>query len=106
MRTPSPQRGEGWGEGVRVPQIILRVPSPLILSFSPLGRRDAASALRRIRRTLSPARGEDQASIQRLDLDDRRAVVAADPEHWPRAAVIDEDAADIGRARQLIFGDG
>jgi hypothetical protein len=42
MRTPSPQRGEGWGEGVRTLQIVLRVPNPLNLSFSPLGRRDAA----------------------------------------------------------------
>jgi hypothetical protein len=42
QRTPSPQRGEGWGEGVRTLQIVLRVPNPLILSFSPAGRRDAA----------------------------------------------------------------
>src|SRR5580692_6837056 len=57
-------------------------------------------------RAFGPRPGMTEASIQRLDLDDRGAVVAADPEHRPRAAIVDEDAADIGRARQLIFGDG
>ena len=42
QRAPSPQRGEGWGEGVRTLEQILGLPNPLILSFSPLGRRDAA----------------------------------------------------------------
>jgi hypothetical protein len=50
---PSPQRGEGWGEGVRASEQKLGLPNPLILSFSPIsaftrvfdalwGRRDAA----------------------------------------------------------------
>src|SRR5262245_31041580 len=43
--------------------------------------------------------------LQRLDLDDRGAVVVADPEHRSRAGLLDEDAADVGRARQQIFGD-
>src|SRR5579862_4524135 len=43
QRTPSPQRGEGWGEGVRTLQIVLRVPNPLILSFSPSARLRASS---------------------------------------------------------------
>ena len=69
---PSPQRGEGWGEGVRALQIVLRIPSPLILSFSPIsaftrvfdalwGRRDAACRPRHslpLMRTPSPQRGE------------------------------------------------
>jgi hypothetical protein len=42
QKTPSPQRGEGWGEGVRTLQFVLRVPNPLISSFSHLGGRDAA----------------------------------------------------------------
>ena len=42
QRTPSPQRGEGWGEGVRKFEKNLQRPNPLILSFSPLGRRNAA----------------------------------------------------------------
>ena len=57
-RTPSPQRGEGWGEGVRTSEQKLGRPNPLILSFSPIsaftrvfdalwGRRDAASRSRR-----------------------------------------------------------
>jgi len=56
--TPSPQRGEGWGEGVRTSEQELGLPNPLILSFSPIsaftrvfdalwGRRDAASRSRR-----------------------------------------------------------
>ena len=35
--------GRGWGEGARTLQKNLQLPNPLILSFSPLGRRDAAS---------------------------------------------------------------
>src|ERR1700685_4761091 len=54
---------------------------------------------------LWPPPRNDRVSIQRFYLDDRGALVAADPERRPRAAVIDVDAADIGRARQLIFGD-
>jgi hypothetical protein len=53
QRAPSPQRGEGWGEGVRTSEQILGLPNPLNLSFSPIsaftrvfdalwGRRDAA----------------------------------------------------------------
>ena len=41
--------------------------------------------------------------IQRLELDDRRAVVAADPERHRRRRIVDEHAADIGFARQQIF---
>src|SRR5438105_6016534 len=45
-------------------------------------------------------------SVERLDLDDRRTVVAADPEHRPRARLFDEYAADIGVGPgQEIFGD-
>src|SRR5262245_33000200 len=41
--------------------------------------------------------------IQRLELDDRGAVVAADPERDRRRGVVDNDAADVGRVRQKIF---
>ena len=41
--------------------------------------------------------------IEWLHLDDRRAVVVADPERRLRLAVIDEDAADVGVARQLVL---
>jgi hypothetical protein len=37
--------GRGRGEGVRKVRIKLRRPNPLNLSFSPLGRRDAACTL-------------------------------------------------------------
>src|SRR6202043_4211202 len=58
QRAPSPQRGEGWGEGVRTSEQQLGLPNPLNLSFSPIsaftrvfdalwGRRDAASRSRR-----------------------------------------------------------
>jgi hypothetical protein len=40
--TASPRRGEGWGEWVRKFEKILKHPNPLILSFSPPRRRDAA----------------------------------------------------------------
>src|ERR1700733_9187919 len=42
-------------------------------------------------------------SVQRLELDDRGAVVAADPEGHRRGAVVDEHAPYVGRARQQIF---
>src|SRR5271154_3330197 len=42
-------------------------------------------------------------SIQRLELDDRGAVVAADPEGHRRGAVVDEHAPNVGRGRQQIF---
>src|SRR5262249_34812378 len=45
----------------------------------------------------------DRTSIHRLDLDDRGAVVAADPERHRAGRVIHEHAADIGRFRQQIF---
>src|ERR1700728_2246991 len=48
----SPEGG-GWGEGVRTSEQKLGLPNPLILSFSPLGRRDAA---RRHERHLQPLR--------------------------------------------------
>jgi hypothetical protein len=38
--TLSPE-GRGWGEGARKLQKNLQLPNPLILSFSPLGRRNA-----------------------------------------------------------------
>src|SRR5580704_18706120 len=79
MRAPSPQRGEGWGEGA-----LTERPYPLTPALSPLGR--------------------GRKSIQRLDLDDRSAVVAADPQRAGVLGVVDEDAADIGRPRQRVFG--
>jgi hypothetical protein len=41
--------------------------------------------------------------FERLDLDDRGAVIIADPEHTRRRPVIDKDAPDIGRMGQLVF---
>jgi hypothetical protein len=41
-------------------------------------------------------------SVQRFDLDDGGAVVAADPEAHRRGAVVDENPADVGRARQQV----
>jgi hypothetical protein len=45
-RSPSPQRGEGGVRGFGSFRIKLHRPNPLNLSFSPLGRRDAARMLR------------------------------------------------------------
>src|ERR1700731_3960655 len=61
QRTPSPRRGEGWGEGVRTPEHILGVSTPSSCPFSPIsaftrvfdalwGRRDAACRPRHSRR--------------------------------------------------------
>src|SRR5580658_2403291 len=61
----------------------------------------AASFEARLWRALQD--GDFCALIQRLDLDDRRAVVAADPERPRISPVIHKHAADISRARQLIF---
>src|SRR3954468_16307320 len=44
------------------------------------------------------------ALIHWLELDDRGAVIAADPEGDRRRRVVDENAPDIGRARDKIFG--
>ena len=44
--SPSPQRGEGGVRGFGSFRIKLQRPNPLNLSFSPLGRRDAACTLR------------------------------------------------------------
>src|SRR5690242_10237777 len=44
----------------------------------------------------------DRALIQRLELDDRRAMVAADPERHGRGRVVDEHAPDIGFSRQQV----
>src|SRR5262245_50958791 len=46
-----------------------------------------------------------EPSVERLDLHDRRTVVAAGPEHRPRSGLLDEGAADVGRTRQLVLGD-
>src|SRR5262245_45348216 len=44
------------------------------------------------------------ASIEdRLDLDDRPAVIAADPKRTRTGAIVDEHPADVGRARQLVL---
>src|SRR5712691_3518058 len=42
--------------------------------------------------------------VQRLHLDDRRAVVAADPQRAGARRIVEIDAADVGRARQHVFG--
>src|SRR6185503_10530553 len=42
--------------------------------------------------------------LERLDLDDRGAVVAADPERAGTLRVVHVDTADVGRARQHVFG--
>src|SRR5215468_12032598 len=42
--------------------------------------------------------------FQRLNPHDRGAVVVADPEYRPRTSLLDEDAADVGGARQEILG--
>src|SRR5262245_29492474 len=45
-----------------------------------------------------------EPSVQnRLDLHNRGAVVAADPERGRTRAVIDEHAPDVGRTRQLVL---
>src|SRR5262249_52105128 len=41
--------------------------------------------------------------VERLELDDRRAVVAADPERHRRGRVVDEHAPDVGLARQQVI---
>src|SRR5713101_3222033 len=41
--------------------------------------------------------------LERLHLDDRRAVVAADPERAGVLRIVEIDAADVGRARQHVF---
>src|ERR1700728_3626412 len=58
-----------------------------------------------LRRSGTTDQANGSLSVQRLDLDDRGAVIAADPQHRPGAAIVDEDPPDIGRSRQLIFDD-
>src|SRR5439155_9373162 len=41
--------------------------------------------------------------VERFDFDDRRTVVAADPERTWTLRIVDVDAADVGRARQHVF---
>jgi hypothetical protein len=43
------------------------------------------------------------ALIERLELHNRRAVIAADPEADRRRRIVDEDPPDIGRSRQEII---
>src|SRR5579862_326912 len=47
--------------------------------------------------------GRSSALIQGLELDDRGVVVVAGPQRYRRGAVVDEDAADVGRMRKKIF---
>src|SRR5690242_16484052 len=42
------------------------------------------------------------ASIQRFELDDRAAVIVADPERHRAGRVVDEHATDVGLARQQV----
>src|SRR4051812_26034084 len=44
-------------------------------------------------------------SVERLDLHDRRSVIAADPEHRAAAGLFDEDAAHIGASGQEVIDD-
>src|SRR6266478_3910646 len=46
-----------------------------------------------------------RALVERLDLDDGGAVVAADPEHGPAAGFVDEDPPDVGALGQQILRD-
>src|SRR5215471_3070289 len=56
--------------------------------------------------TLPRRRGREmpQGSVERLDLDDRGAVVVADPERARALGIVDVDTPNVGRVRQLIFG--
>src|ERR1700716_4034386 len=74
----------------------------------PLNPRRCTSAKSRWPAQARPSRvrsSEAARLVERLDLDDRGTVVAADPEHGPRPGLYDEDAPDVGRARQEILGD-
>lgn len=42
--------------------------------------------------------------IQRFNLDDLGGMIVANPQHRKLAAVVDENATDIGGMRQKIFG--
>src|SRR5262245_47593940 len=48
-------------------------------------------------------RVDQLTSVERLDPHDRGAVVAANPEHRPRAGLLDKDAADVGGPRQQVL---
>src|SRR5436309_12585959 len=64
-------------------------------------RQKASGAGAMLRRRRNRNRG---VLLQWLDLDDRGAVVAADPKRAGLLGVIDVDAADVGRAREMVFG--
>src|SRR5262249_58317195 len=71
---------------------------PWAHGFSPMeGARE-----RRGRRS----RVETKLLVQRLELDDVGAVVAAYPERHRGRRVVDEDAADVGRLRQQVLDKG
>src|SRR5437868_6431291 len=46
---------------------------------------------------------EGNSSVERFDLDDRRAMVVADPERAGILRIIDVNPADVGRARQHVL---
>src|SRR3954466_11044517 len=46
-----------------------------------------------------------RSSVQRLQLDDVGAVIAADPERGRRRAVVDEHAPDVGGLGQQVLGE-
>src|ERR1700688_4759686 len=48
-------------------------------------------------------RKSERTLVERFDLDNRRAVVAADPKRAGVLRIVDIDAADVGRARQHVF---
>src|SRR5580692_7694341 len=54
---------------------------------------------------MTRSEGRTRPSLQRLDLHDRGAMVAADPQHRARAGLVDEHAPDVGRARQQVLDD-
>jgi hypothetical protein len=45
----------------------------------------------------------DETLVERFDLDNRCAVIAADPKRAGVLGIVDIDAADVGWARQHVF---
>ncbi len=55
------------------------------------------------RRIQNQTRKSERTLVERFDLDNRCAVVAADPKRAGVLRIVDIDAADVGRARQHVF---
>ena len=97
--------GDGRAEPIVTPVPLARLhnPSHRDGSGTKLGPYEIQSSVHFVEGLQNQRRKPERTLVERLDLDNRCAVVAADPKSAGVPRIVDIYAADVGRARQHVF---